>query len=182
MTMTNSTVSGNTSNYDGGGLSILGSTYLNNSTITNNTADPLNSSGGDGGGISRRGTLNFRNTIVAGNFAGGGQGHDCSGILTSQDYNLVGKSGFPCIFVVQPNDQVGTIASPLDPKLAPLANIGGSTKTHMLLFNSLAINGGDDATCATSDQRGVTRPIGPHCDIGAYEGTPMGLFLPLILK
>ena len=28
---------------------------------------------------------------------------------------------------------------------------------------------GDDATCPSTDQRGITRPQGAHCDIGAYE-------------
>jgi hypothetical protein len=34
---------------------------------------------------------------------------------------------------------------------------------------SSAINTGNDAVCPATDQRGVTRPQGSHCDIGAYE-------------
>ena len=32
-----------------------------------------------------------------------------------------------------------------------------------------AINAGDDSSCAKVDERGVVRPQGPHCDIGAFE-------------
>ena len=35
--------------------------------------------------------------------------------------------------------------------------------------SSPAIDAGDDAHCPSPDQRGVTRPKGSHCDIGAYE-------------
>jgi hypothetical protein len=39
---------------------------------------------------------------------------------------------------------------------------------------SPAVNGGNDITCqsdpvSSHDQRGVMRPVGPHCDIGAVE-------------
>ena len=34
---------------------------------------------------------------------------------------------------------------------------------------SPAIDAGNDGTCASTDQRGVIRPQGSHCDIGAYE-------------
>jgi len=73
-----------------------------------------------------------------------------------------------------------------DPNLGPLANNGGSTQTFRLLPGSPAKDAGDDATCAASpvnnlDQRGVTRPQGSHCDIGAIEqGYP--LYLPLIMR
>ena len=44
-----------------------------------------------------------------------------------------------------------------------------------LLPGSPAIDGGDDTLCADAatvnalDQRGVVRPQGSHCDIGAFE-------------
>jgi hypothetical protein len=65
---------------------------------------------------------------------------------------------------------------------------GGSTPTQALLPGSPAIDagnplpsGGDTVTCAATDQRGVPRPIGRYCAIGAYEA-PLWLFLPLIRK
>jgi uncharacterized repeat protein (TIGR01451 family) len=52
-----------------------------------------------------------------------------------------------------------------------LADNGGGTPTHALQAGSPAIDAG---TCANvvSDQRGVPRPQGLHCDIGAYEAQP----------
>ena len=53
--------------------------------------------------------------------------------------------------------------------LGTLGNNGGSTQTIPLLTGSAAIDAGDDAACPATDQRGVTRPQGTACDIGAYE-------------
>jgi len=55
-----------------------------------------------------------------------------------------------------------------------LQNNGGPTQTMALGPGSAAIDAADDATCAADpvnnlDQRGVTRPQGLHCDIGAVE-------------
>lgn len=47
---------------------------------------------------------------------------------------------------------------------------GGPTKTQALGAGSAAIDAG--AGCAATDQRGLARPSGPACDIGAYEVTP----------
>jgi chitodextrinase len=58
--------------------------------------------------------------------------------------------------------------------LGPLADNGGATPTMALLPGSAAIDAGDDAVCPATDQRGVTRPQGAHCDIGAYEAEPTG--------
>ncbi len=56
-----------------------------------------------------------------------------------------------------------------DPKLGPLQDNSGFTQTHALLLGSAAIDEGNDATCAASDQRGIHCPQGTHRDIGAYE-------------
>ncbi|MEW6039568.1 MAG: choice-of-anchor Q domain-containing protein [Pseudomonadota bacterium] len=62
-----------------------------------------------------------------------------------------------------------------DPKLGPLANNGGPTQTFALLEGSSAIDSADDDVCAKEygannlDQRGIPRPQGMHCDIGAFE-------------
>jgi len=76
-------------------------------------------------------------------------------------------------------------------RLGALGNYGGSTQTIPLLPGSAAIDAGDDATCAAAvgspnygaggkDQRGVARPQGAHCDIGAFES--VWVFLPLVIK
>ncbi len=61
-------------------------------------------------------------------------------------------------------------------RLGSLANNGGPTQTHALLAGSDAIDAGNPATpgsggdaCLATDQRGVARPQGATCDIGAFE-------------
>ena len=57
-----------------------------------------------------------------------------------------------------------------------------------LLPGSAALDAADDAICAAPpvnnlDQRGIARPQGPHCDIGAYEATLLPrVFLPVIMR
>jgi hypothetical protein len=50
----------------------------------------------------------------------------------------------------------------------PLANNGGSTPTHALLEGSPAADGAGPG-CPATDQRGISRPQGLRCDIGAFE-------------
>ncbi|MBP7622659.1 MAG: hypothetical protein KA763_01720, partial [Xanthomonadales bacterium] len=63
----------------------------------------------------------------------------------------------------------------VDPKLGPLQDNGGPTLTRALLSSSPAIDVGQNSTCATTDQRGVTRPADGDgngskiCDLGAVE-------------
>ena len=56
-----------------------------------------------------------------------------------------------------------------DALIGPLGGNGGPTQTHALLPGSPAIDTAADAACPAIDQRGVTRPQGPHCDVGAFE-------------
>ncbi|HMM68564.1 MAG TPA: choice-of-anchor Q domain-containing protein [Dokdonella sp.] len=61
-----------------------------------------------------------------------------------------------------------------DPMLAPLGNYGGSVQTRLPLAGSPAIDSGDNGVCADIgvngiDARGVSRPQGPACDLGAVE-------------
>jgi hypothetical protein len=156
--MTNSSVSGNTAP-DGGGIynGNIGTVNLTNSTVSGNSATT-------GGGIANYGTVNLTNSIVANQASGG----DCAGSLaTSAGYNL--DSDGSCNLTAT-GDLPNT-----NPMLSPLAlNPPGKTKTHALQPGSAAINripagvNGCGTTVAT-DQRGVARPEGTHCDIGAYE-------------
>src|SRR5437763_1064164 len=74
-------------------------------------------------------------------------------------------------------NHIGTAASPIDPKLLPLANNGGPTQTHLMLPNSPALNAGntslavDNTGPLTTDQRGsgFPRVIGSSVDIGSVE-------------
>jgi hypothetical protein len=58
--------------------------------------------------------------------------------------------------------------------VGPLQNNGGPTQTHALLPGSNAIDTGAYTYCAgwpiyNLDQRGVSRPQGSQCDVGAFE-------------
>ncbi|NCR45183.1 MAG: endo-1,3-1,4-beta-glycanase ExsH, partial [Microcystis aeruginosa SX13-01] len=66
LTLNNNTISGNTTNYDGGGISNGGTLTLNNNTISGNTAKYW------GGGIHNDygGTLTLTNNTITGNTAG----------------------------------------------------------------------------------------------------------------
>lgn len=57
------------------------------------------------------------------------------------------------------------------PLLAPLANNGGPTETHLPAAGSPLANAGLDSACLLEDQRGFLRNLGPAnaCDVGAVE-------------
>jgi CSLREA domain-containing protein len=186
--MTNVTISGNstTAGAKGGGLDNEGSTTATNVTFAGN------SSASDGGAIlnASAGTLSLTNSTIATNIASGlGVGirnlassanvtlrntivsDGCSGAVASQGHNL--DAGASCGFVA-----LGDLQA-TDPRLGPLANNGGSIglPTMALLAGSRAIDAGDNAACPTTDARGVSRPQGAVCDIGAYENAPAALSL-----
>jgi hypothetical protein len=158
LSLINSTISGNTAQNQGGGLvgAENSTTVLTNSTVT------ANSTNGTGGGIQQFGVgvVTLSNTIVAGNSAAG-SGPDLAGMITSNDYNLVGDTS-GATFAPQANDIVGQ-----DPLLGSLADNGGPTLTQALLQGSPAIDAG--MTDLTVDQRGEARPFGLADDIGAFE-------------
>ena len=168
---TNVTISGNESADDGGGLyNASGDSDLNNVTITQNTANSDGKQGGTGGGLAQSaGSVAISNTIVGGNVT-----TDCSGSISSAGFNLV-QTPDAC-FTAGVDD-----IPPTDPLLDPvLSDNGGTTFTHALLSGSPAIDAGNPAdlgtgppACESTDQRGVTRPRGETCDIGAYEADPL---------
>ena len=59
-----------------------------------------------------------------------------------------------------------------DPLLGPIGDNGGPTPTMPLLPGSPAVDAGDNQVCPAHDQRGVARPVGSACDIGAFEWVP----------
>jgi hypothetical protein len=61
------------------------------------------------------------------------------------------------------------VLSGSDLHLGALASNGGPTQTIALGAGSVAIDAGVDSLCPATDQRGVSRPQGAHCDAGAYE-------------
>jgi uncharacterized repeat protein (TIGR01451 family) len=173
LTATNSTISGNRANSDGGGLANVGTATLLNVTFADNVADNDNNASGDGGGIHDSGsaTTSLKNTLVARNTDRGGQAPDCAGTVSSDGFNLIGSSA-GCTFAQAGGDQINPANTLI---LGMLADNGGPTQTHALLFGSPAIDAGTNTGCPTTDQRGDARPTNgdgsglASCDVGAYE-------------
>ena len=156
VSIANSTIFGNSQIASSGALT-GGSAITNlgteitllNATVAGNSGAPA---------IANFATLNTRNSIFS-NAPGG----NCDGALTSQGTNL--ESADQCGLHAA-GDQVGT-----QPLLGPLADNGGQTDTLALLPGSPAIDRGTE--CPPTDQRGVVRPQGAACDVGAFELVPV---------
>ena len=163
----NSTLSGNRADTCGGGIYNVGvldgdaTVQIASSTLSDNAA-------ACGGTILNFGaSLEITSTILMG--ASGGTIDTSGGPATSHGHNLSSDSGGGVL--TAPSDQVDT-----DPELGPLQDNGGPTFTHELLAGSPAIDAGPAAeTCPGTDQRGVGRPQGAACDIGALEHTALVL-------
>lgn len=107
------------------------------------------------------GSFTIDDSIVAANPSG-----DCNQV-ESLGYNI--DSDGSCAFAVPANDGDITVE---DPGLGPLADNGGFAPTHLLLPGSPAIDTAGGPDCPETDQRGIERPNGDACDIGAVEAVP----------
>ena len=179
LTITNSTLSGNSALSSAGGVynyapSGVGSLTITNSTLSGNSADI-------GGGIVNDGqsgnaSLIITSSTLSGNTANSGGGivnqaasvtvgntilktgssganiFSTGGSVTSSGYNLSNDNGGG--FLTDATDQINT-----DPILGPLKNNGGPTLTHAPLSNSPAIDRGKDIGGTGQDQRGSLRPV-----------------------
>ncbi len=178
VTLINSTISGNSAQYCGGGIfnargnetsGYGGAVNVTNSTLFGNSANT-------GGAIcnrpvlGRNTTLTLKGSILANSPSGG----NCFGYSTiaSRGHNL-SDDGTCAAFFTQPSD-FNNIPPGLDP--GGLKDNGGSTKTIALLATSPAVDAIPVSDCndlagnpVTTDQRGVARPQGRACDIGALE-------------
>ena len=161
----NSTVSGNsTLNGGGSGISVDNGDGAESLTLTQST---LAGNSGDGQLGVFSGPAVVESTIIANPASGPNCVIFDNVAYTSNGHNL--ESASACRFTA-PTDRSDT-----DPRLGPLADNGGPTRTHALLAGSPAIDAGAATTCPATDQRGVTRPQNASggaasvCDIGAYE-------------
>jgi hypothetical protein len=152
----NSTFSGNKAGIDGigGGIYNYGTATITNSTFSGNSA-------GFGGNsiYNYFGTATIANTILANSASGS----NCSGNAIIDGGNNI-DSGTACNFgstkgsLSSTNPQIGKLTG--KPAFFPL--LVGSPAIDHVTYN--VPNG-----CPATDQRGVTRPQGMYCDIGAYE-------------
>ncbi|MEM7335605.1 MAG: choice-of-anchor Q domain-containing protein, partial [Chloroflexota bacterium] len=145
-------------------------TKIINSTITENRARTT------GAGIMSAFSSNIlttmTNTLVVDNtVAVGGFAEDVALYLTTNDTfvsggnNMIGALGANVNAFSSMTDLVNVSVE----QLGPLQDNGGATLTHALLADSLAINAANSSACPALDQRGVLRPQGSGCDIGAFE-------------
>lgn len=173
VTLVNSTVSGNQvtgedPESDGGGAidqygasATLHATY---STLAYNTAAIPDRSGL----WIEDGTVTLHNTILANNNGSNSSAHNlllaAGAVFTSLGHNLSDNWQGASL---QPTDLTAA------PALAPLAEIGIAdgypALGHELLPDSAALDQGENAACPATDQRGLLRPQGVACDIGAVE-------------
>ena len=155
VTIIDSTISGNRGYTADGGVYSGGALTIRNSTIANNYAAKC-------AGMYASLDAQIDSSIIARNASGSTACVDLvvAGALTGA-HNLIGvdNGGLPS----------GTILA--DPRLAPLADHGGFTRTHALLRTSPAIDAGSNVPNLSTDQRsnGFARQVGVAPDIGAYE-------------
>ncbi len=155
----------------GGGIWTEDVLNVTNSTIAFNIV--LSDASVSGGGLRiNGGTTTLRNTLIAKNVAAAVPSDASGAVASSSGYNLIGTgSGAGTTVTGIPtganNNQIGTSASPIDPKIhVPTLN-GGVTKTCSIDADSPAVNAGSDATAPVTDQRGYLRA--GASDIGSFE-------------
>jgi uncharacterized repeat protein (TIGR01451 family) len=206
ITLTNSTLSGNTaaggsggsngSAGAGGGSGLGGAIFnlngvitINHSTLASNTVSagaggPGGSSGSAAGGAiySRKdggsaASVTLKNSLLVNTSGGVNCANTGGGAFTSTGYNLADDN--TCSLTI-PGDLPST-----DPGLGPLADNGGSVQTHALLAGSPAFNAGDPTFAPPPDfdgrGPGFSRLLKGRLDIGAYESS-LDVLVNLVLS
>ncbi len=116
-----------------------------------------------GGGVDLGSVVTMTNSVLWNNSDNGGTSYGATWNITRS----IVQGGCPTETPFGTNNCTDLIAG--DPLLGPLQNNGGFTATMRPKPGSAAIDAGDDAACPGTDQRGVARPQGAHCDLGAVE-------------
>ncbi len=151
---------------------------LNNTAVNVNQITTTGSWGSSTGGIYNEpsGSVEIGNSIVAQNVARDAYRNlleaSCMGTIESAGYNLIGTDE-GCSLT---GDLTGNLIG-LDPRLPDLPILDpDNTWGYPPLPDSPAIDAGNPAppgsgggACEPQDQRGLARPQGAACDIGAYE-------------
>ena len=195
LAITNSTLSGNSSNGGGGIVNdARGTVTITNSTLSGNSA--IGPSDGVGGGISNDATLNIINSTFSGNSAANQGGGIYNGTNISNPNLTIGNtilnagSSGGNIYNQTSPWRVGTVTSlgynlssddgggfltasgdriNTDPKLGPLQDNGGPTFIHLPAADSPAIDAGDPAGAMDQRGPGFLRIVNGRIDIGAAE-------------
>ncbi len=184
-TLAGVTLERNIATMSGGGVENALGLQMTNVTLSGNQAP-------NGGGFKNQNEevgATLTNVTFSGNT---GTVANAGGIWNTGEFTklsltnvMVGKgaTGKNCVFETAPTLAANNLANDstcnfgvgrdnVDLKLAPLANNGGQTKTHLPLPGSPAIDGGTNINAPNTDQRDVARPLGAGYDVGAVEVDP----------
>jgi hypothetical protein len=159
------------------GITNSGELILVNATVSSNH---------DFGISSQDGEVTLRNVTVAAN---PGTGVVISGGRIDIENTIISGNGYNCFWSPVASLHVSGVNlsedcrnfTESDPLLGPLADNGGPTETHALLPGSPAVDAAL-TNCLPEDQRGVERPLGASCDVGAYELDPALASEPVALS
>ncbi|WP_372789817.1 choice-of-anchor Q domain-containing protein [Paraconexibacter sp.] len=168
-----STLHGNTATERGGAIRVAGGSTIDvrRSTIAANAA-PL------GAGVSvQSGSVSFVQSTVAGGLGGGADLDTAAGATVQARATVLGGCTGAGVTSLGANLDAGTgcgLAAPgdrsgADPQLAALGEAGGPTPTRLPLAGSPLLDADPGCPAGGLDQRGVARPQGGACDIGAVE-------------
>lgn len=174
----NSTITGNTEGAFGA-IGVEGDVNLNQVTLTDNTSlgQPIQNAaaasgrGGNVGALAVEGdaanvaayTFTSRNSVIT-------QPHGAVNCTSFDSPATDGGYNFSDDASCGLTAATSNVKTPNDPMLGALADNGGPTQTLLPLAGSPLIDAIPPASCGSNvDQRGVTRPQGPGCDIGAVE-------------
>jgi len=160
----NTTISGNTAGRLGGLQLFAEEMSVLNSTIVNNSEHLRTGGDCNGALVFGGGAPHLESTMVARNVCDGDPLDILGGSATEQitgSDNLVLASTRPL-----PPDTISA-----NPRISPLADNGGRTRTHALWAGSPAVDMGNNNAGLQFDQRGpgFDRVNGARADIGAYE-------------
>jgi predicted outer membrane repeat protein len=170
---------GNSNGEVGGGLYSYLTTYIDDDTLTGNSAF-------SGGGVYGyyANTMGTYNSIFAGNSSSSGVGPDFSGAVYGYGSLFRNPAGVDITqYPGGPPNVTG-----LDPQLGALQNNGGSTPTQLPALTSPVLDRGK--SIYSTDQRDVGRPVdlttvanapdGDGSDIGAVELTAAEATVPAV--
>lgn len=166
----NTTVSGNAAHVLAGGIRIgiplgAGSALLRNMTLYGNTVVNVDqfTSNANLHTDPEAARAQLQNTIIQGT----AEGENCAIGTTPDSLGYNQATDASCRLTGTADQENANVT------LAPLADNGGPTRTHLAIAGSSTVDAIPPEQCAvTIDQRTTGRPQGPQCDAGAVEGVP----------
>src|SRR4029077_11250747 len=163
-------------------------------TVRNSTFYNNSDNGSGGGAVNNFGTMTFIQTTFSGNKANTGaniHNYSSGSVIASttlvmtilanpvggSNCNTNGKAFIDNGYNLASDSSCGLSSaqhslSSTNPQLVALASNGGATQTMALPLTSPAVNAiptSFNGCSGSTDQRGVARPQGAGCDVGAFE-------------